>query len=364
MPEPTLNFFDTYTLAAVTEQIIPETFFFRTRYFPTGAEDVFTTDKVLAEYRKGERKMAAFVAPRVGDIPITRKGYSVHELTPAYMGVSAVLTADELKQRGFGESLYATSTAAERAAKLTLSDMEKMDKRLTRREEWMCARTMIENGCTMVEYLDEDTPGETNIVRFYEGENSEHLYTVANPWDSDNGNFRGDVKAMCKMLAKRGLNAVDLVVGSDVAEVILADAEVRELLKHDSGIIIGNKLEEQIAYPGVNRLGVMNFGGHYLNIWVVETTYEDDEGNDVPYFPTNSALVTFPNCGHMMYGAISQIDYGDTEFTTHAGQRIPKFILDQAHDIRKQRLACRPIAAPRDYCPYIYAANVCTASID
>ena len=57
----TLNFFDTYILMAIMEEVVPSTFFFRDRYFPTGEGDVIAADKVLTEYRRGDRKMAAFV---------------------------------------------------------------------------------------------------------------------------------------------------------------------------------------------------------------------------------------------------------------------------------------------------------------
>ena len=52
----TLNFFDTYILIAVMEEVVPNAFFFRDRYFPTGEGDVFAADKVLTEYRRGDRK--------------------------------------------------------------------------------------------------------------------------------------------------------------------------------------------------------------------------------------------------------------------------------------------------------------------
>ena len=76
---PNLNFFDNYVLMAVSEEIVPQQSFFRSRYFPTGAGDVFAADKVLTEYRKGDRKMAAFVSRRIGDIPMERQGYEIHE---------------------------------------------------------------------------------------------------------------------------------------------------------------------------------------------------------------------------------------------------------------------------------------------
>ena len=69
-----LNFFDTYILMAITEEIVPRQTFFKDRYFPTGDGDIFASDKVLTEYRKGDRKMAAFVSARAGDIPMERRG--------------------------------------------------------------------------------------------------------------------------------------------------------------------------------------------------------------------------------------------------------------------------------------------------
>ena len=67
-----LNFFDTYILMAIVEEIVPRQTFFKDRYFPTGDDDIFASDKVLTEYRKGDRKMAAFVSARAGDIPMER----------------------------------------------------------------------------------------------------------------------------------------------------------------------------------------------------------------------------------------------------------------------------------------------------
>ena len=74
-----LNFFDTYVLMAITEEIVPKASFFKDRYFPTGAGDIFKSDKVLTEYKKGDRRMAAFVSDRAGDIPVDRSGYAIHE---------------------------------------------------------------------------------------------------------------------------------------------------------------------------------------------------------------------------------------------------------------------------------------------
>ena len=354
---PTLNFFDNYTLMAIAEEIVPQASFFRDRYFPTGAEDIFAADKVLTEYKKGDRKMASFVSPRIGDIPVDRTGYEIHEYQPAYIAPSRLLTLDDLTKRGFGEALYSGSTPAERAARLQLRDLTDLDIRIARREEWMAVQTMINNACTMQEYVDANTVGDTKYVQFFDGQ-SDHTYTVANKWDTQSGDFFGDVKAMCRMLSKRGLKAADLVLGSDAADAILKLEEVQKLLDRNSGIIIGTIEQELSKYDGVVYMGTLNFGGFKLNLISVDESYVDDNNQEQKYFPATSAMVTAPNCGHMMYGQITQIDYGTTEFATYAAKRVTKFVLDQDKDLRKIRLGARPLAAPVNYCPYIYAANV------
>ena len=101
-----LNFFDTYVLMAIAEEIVPQQTFFRDRYFPTGERDIFACDKVLTEYSKGDRKMAAFVSARAGDIPMDRIGYAIHEYQPAFIAPSRLLTLDDLTKRGFGRIMF------------------------------------------------------------------------------------------------------------------------------------------------------------------------------------------------------------------------------------------------------------------
>lgn len=354
-----MNFFDTYTLIAIEEEIVPQQTFFRDRYFPTGEGDIFSADKVLTEYRKGDRKMAAFVDERAGDIPMDRRGYTVNEYQPTMIAPSRLLTLDDLRKRGFGEALYAQSTPAQRAARLIQEDLEDMGLRITRREEWMAVQTMLNNACTMQEYIDANTQGDIKYVKFFDNA-SEHTYTIASgaKWDGNNANIRSDVRNMARMLSSRGLPAVDLVLGVDAADAFLADKECRELLNKNSGIEIGTIYEQLTAYDGVALLGVINFGGYKLNVISADETYVDENGNTQHYFPTAGAMVTAPGCGHIMYGQITQIDYGTADFTTHTGMRIPKFFVDQHKDTRGLRLATRPLAAPKNYCPYIYAADV------
>lgn len=353
----TLDIFSTYTMRAVVELIQPETLFFSSRYFTTGAGDIFKSDKVLTEYRKGTRKMAAFVSPRLGYIPVERRGYEIREFEPAYIGLSRSLSVDDLKKRGFGEALYSNSTPAQRAVKLLSEDFAELDRRIRRREEWMCVQTMMHNACTMQEYSDAETRGEVRYVQFYDGTTSEHEYVTANKWNSSSANIIGDVAAMCRLLAKRGLNATDLIIGPDVADVFYKDEEIRKMLDKNYAVNFGT-INETITYPGVSTLGRFNFRGYVLTVYVVSTSYDDDDGKDTPYFPADAAMVTFPKCGHLMYGAVTLMPHGSEELSTIAARRVPKLVVDNPHNTRELQLGTRPLAAPSTYCPYIFADKV------
>lgn len=353
----TLDFFSSYVLAAIVKEVVPNTSFFRDRYFPTGEGDIIGADKVLCEYQDGDRTMAPFVTERVGDIPVERQGFQIYEYEPACIKISRPLKADELKKRMFGEALYANSDAATRAARLIADDFTTLDKRIQRREEWMAVQTMINNACTMQEYIDAQTKGEIKHIQFYQG-STDHTYTVANKWNSTNSDFMGDVSEMCRMLSKRGLPRTDLVLGVDAARAILKNEEVRQLLDKNSGIFVGSIKPTLTKYDGVTALGTLNFDGNELILWEVDEEVVDETGATVKLFPSTSAMVTAPNCGHIAYGAMWQIDYGATEHTMHIGNRIPKLSVNQETDIRKLRLGCKPLAMPRNKSPYIYAANV------
>ncbi len=355
-----IDFFKTYVLKSIIEEQVPAVGFFRDRYFPTGAADIFKADKVLTEYKDGDRKMAAFVAPRVGDIPVERGGYAIHEYQPAYIAPSRILTLDDLAKRGFGEALFSDLDVRARAAKIMAKDLVDLDGRITRREEWMAVQTMINNGCTMQEYIDDNTVGDTKVIKFYDGLTSDHVYIIAtgHEWDGASGDVYGDVVAMCRKLSRRGLPAADLVLGADAYDGFLGDSRIKDMMNRHVGFNDAVVDEQLTKYDGVTFVGTFNFSGFRLSVFVADETYVDSSNNTQSYFPAKSAMVSAPGCGHMMYGQITQIDYGSDEYTSYAAKRVPKVFVDQNNDNRKIRLGARPLAAPHNKSPYTYAANV------
>ena len=349
-----IDFFDTYYMAGMVEEIVPETTFCTDRYFSETEE--FSTDKVLVEYMDGDRRLAPYVDPRAGDIVIGREGYEVNEFEPPLIAPSRLLTLDDLKKRGFGEALYANSTPAERARKLQIRDLTDLTNRIKRREEWMAWQTMIFNRVECQEYIDAETTGRKIPLNFYDTTGSNPaLYTVNSAWATFAA-MQAGVEAMCDDLAESGLPAADLLLGSAAWATIKQFTDLQNLLDKRHEFI--GELEARIHVPGVTHAGYLDFNGYTLNIFIPKQRYKADNNVMTSYFPTKGALVTAPGCGKRYYGAITQIPYGASEPDTFTGQRIPKLVVDQEKDTRKLRLATRVVTAPKNKAPWRYAANV------
>jgi hypothetical protein len=361
-----VNILDTYYMAGLWEGLSPVNTFFRDRYFPTAAGDIYAADKVLVEYRDGDNDMAPFMVLDADPINVKREGYEIHDYEPTCIKQSRNLTADQLKQRGFGEAILSQSTEEERAAKLVQEDLALLERRFTRTEEYLCAQTMINNGFTVNEMLDANTVGKQATVKFYDPNlGNDGAYNIGTAWTTSTGwsEIVEDVRNMCRSLTRRGLPAKDLIVGQAVADVLLANTDFRSLVDKMSGIVIASPIVQELTkYDGVSLLGVINFGGYLLNVIVVDEQYRGLDSSNPPvpewknYFPAKSIMVTAPGAGHLMYAHIVHMDE-DGNIETITGKRVPDLFVDRKRKVREIILESRPFAAPLNYSPWIYAAG-------
>ena len=358
-----VNILDTYYMAGLWEGLSPVPTFFRDRYFPTGAGDIYAADKVLVEYKDGDNDMAPFMVMGADPINVKREGYEIHDYSPTYVSQSRDLTADQLKQRGFGEAILSKSTEEERAAKLVSEDLALLERRFSRTEEYLCSQVMINNGFTIQEHLDE-THTRTAELKYYDpAKGNDGVYTITQ-WGVGTtfADVCADIEAMCDALSERGLPAVDLVIGRKVRDFLLSMSDFRDLVNKQSGIIVaeGGIRQTLSQYQGVTFLGTINFNGYDLNVIVSNEQYSAVSGGSVVrtnYFPATSMMVTAPAAGHLMYAHIVHMDEAG-EIDTITGKRVPDLFVDRKKKKREIILESRPLAAPQNYSPWIYAAGV------
>lgn len=343
---------DTYYLMGIAAEIEPKKTWFKNRYF--NSVRTFNSDKVLFELKGSNRKIPVFVDENAGDIATSRGGYEIHEIEPSLIAPSRPMTLDDLKKRGYGEPLITGSTKAERAARIQMEDMQDLDAEISIREEWMCAQCLANYGFDMVEYVDANTVGKTKAVRFYNGSNPT-AYTTSGYWTTY-AVFKQNVLAMCDSLMNGSHEVADLILGSSVWATVSAFTDLQNLL--DNRRIEAGQLRASLAGPGVSFVGILDFDGYSLNVFVPRETYTDLNGQAATMFDAKAACVIAPNVGESLYGAVTQIPHGETEFVTFEGQRVPKLVVDDARDMRKLALKSRPLVAPKSVAPWRYAASV------
>lgn len=358
------SIYDTYYMLAALREMPLEQNFFKRRYFPTNENlDVFGTTKVLIDYKSEGRHMADFVLPRLGPISVGREGFSTYELEPGNISISRPLTLDQLTQRGFGESLMSNLKPEERARMLLMEDLSELNNRITRTEEKLAIDTIISNGATMRHVTENPDIYQDVKVQFYDGDDNPALYTPAAKWEhsvlaADGikiGSWYYDIVAMIKMLTRRGLPATDLVISPDVAEFIMEDPWV--VAMHDNRRIDIGRIDQNEMTPYVTDFGVINFGGHRLDVIVNENTYEADDGTEKPLMEPGTVFVTAANCGKGLYGAVTQLNEND-DFQTYTGTRVPDYIVTRRPPAKEIALTCRPLYVPRRPSPWSVAVKV------
>ena len=348
-----LNFFETHTLLMAVEQLNPPTTFLRNRYFPTNAStDVFSTNDVLVEYKDGSKRLAPFVAPRKGGVTILRSGYEVQRFEPPCIAPRRMLTIDDLNKRGFGEALLTQLTPEQRQRTLILKDAQELSEMITRREEAMAAEVMQTNACVMKHIADDADVYDEKYIAFYTGSSNPAQYTPSGNWSKDYAGILGDLGAMSRLLTKRGLPATDLVVGADVADAILANAEIQKLL--DLKNYEAGRIDPSVLGNGATHIATLNAKGRIINVICYDEEYTD--GSDTkPYIDPKSVILTAPGAGRTLYGAVSQVEQSDGQFHTYTGKRVPKYLSNAEGNTRSLTLTSCPLLIPNNKNPFIVA---------
>lgn len=361
---PALNIYSTYYMLGAVEEIPLEHTFFRDRYFPTNKElDVFGTARVLADYKERGQKIAPFVLPRVGAIPGVREGFNTFELEPCNISVSMPLTLDQLEARGFGESLLSNKTPEQRANALLIADLKELSSRISRAEELLAVKTILDNGATMAHQTSDPTIYQNITAKFYDGVSNPALYTPNSMWTHSTksgetwtpGSWYQDMCNMVSQLTTKGRPAKEFVISPDVADFLLNDGWFLYMLDNRR-IEMGQVKPEELT-ESVYQLCTFNFHGRNLAILVDEETYEDNAGNDTAFLPAKTVIVTAPDVGRGLYGAVSQVEK-DEKFHTYAGMRVPQHIATQQPPALETHLTARPLFVPKRANPWCVAKNV------
>ena len=329
----TIKIYSTRTMMTAISLMKPVYTFLRDTFFPN--VETYVTEHVDVDFKKGKRKMAPFVAPRIGGVIMDRQGFVTNTYKIPKIAPERVITQDDIKNRGMGEAIYSQKTPEERAKELLASDLIELDDYITRREEWMCRETLFNGKVIMT------GEGFEQVVDY--GFTNKEALSGSALWTDLNSDPVTYLKNKRLAIIQKTGKAPDIcVMASDVVDTFIQHPKVKELL--DIQRLNVGSIEPSIKDPSLTFIGKLPSVG--IEIYSYDEWFVDDDGVEKPMVPTGTILLGSRKSNKIVYGAITQIEKG--EFVTIEGMRIPKSWVDEDNEIRKVRLSARPLPVPGD----------------
>lgn len=338
-----MGIYDTTTLLAGIKTVKPVKTFLRDTFFPAKNNEELVTKIATFDVKKGKRRLAPFVAPRVGGVTLSRDGFATQSIQTPLIAPQRILTIDDLESRSFGENIVSTMTPQQRQAKIMADDLIELDEAITRREEAMAADLLFNGKIYIKAYIDTDgSKTQDSVVDF--GKKTDE--TAKKLWSAVDCDILSDLRNLRREIIKdSGSNANVLILGAKVYDELLKNEKFLKFfdIKNLNIATIDPVMQDNGAVTYVGRITSLGIDMYTYDEW-----YIDADGKEKPIVPEDKILLASRDLGKYMYGAVSQIDFGKDSFVTYLGTRIPKVWVDAAADNRMMRLSSRPIVTPRD----------------
>ena len=226
-----VNIYTPRYLAEVVRQAPPVRTFFRDTFFTN--RKTFATERVDIDIKKGGRRMAAFVHPRVGGKVLKSSGYQTESYKPPLINPYTVTTADQLMTRLPGEDLYSGMTPAQRAAQKLMDEYADLNDATTRREEWMAVQAITTGQIPVV------GEGVNEVIDF--GFTNKITLTGTARWGQTAAKILNNLDDWESQVLTNGFTNVDMVImGKEALKLFLADEDVQKKLDNrrvEMGII-------------------------------------------------------------------------------------------------------------------------------
>lgn len=338
-----MSIYETKTMLKAIGQKKPVFTFLRDVFFT--ASETLLTEKAEIDVKKGRRKLAPFVAPRIGGVVMTRDGFKTDVIKTPKIAPIRVLTADDIKKRTPGEDVYSQRTPDERAQVLLAQDMIELDEAITRREEWMCAQVLFNGGIVI------EVDGAKQNVDY--GFTNKKTLSGTARWGQSAGKVYENLKAWRSEIIKSTGKIPNIVVmAEDVADAFIEDPNIQKLM--DLARLNIGSIEPTYQGNGVTFIG--RLPGLGLEIYTYSEYYIEDgeESQEASMIPSGKLIMGSRALGKRYYGAVTQMEKGS--FVTFEGTRIPKHTTDDKNEIEELRMTSRPLPVPEDVDSWIVAA--------
>lgn len=334
----TVNIYEPRYMAEVVRQMPPVHTFFRDTFFTN--VKTFPTKRVDIDLVKGDRQMAAFVSPRAGGKAMLGRGYETKSYKPPMVSPYDVTDADQLMIRMPGEPLYGGKTPAQRAAEKLKEDSRRLNDAVTRREEWMCARAILDGQIVVKGDGVDDLIGFQHTLR--------ETLSAAQQWGKAGAKVLENLEDWEEKVRINGFMNVDMaLMGKTALRAFLADEAVLKILDNrrvEMGLVHPKDLPNGVKYIGhLNspNLDIYTYAEVFLDDWT------DTAKPAVKPLLDDNAVVLISSSAHYMraYGLITYITE-NRQWVTSQSERALNSYVERHPDRRVLEMMARPLPIP------------------
>jgi len=275
-----MSLFETRTLTQTINQLLPVGNFLTSTFFKNVQEP--TGEYIDVVIKKGKRRLAPFVSPKVAGKVITAMGKSVLTYKPGYVKDKRIFTP---KTALTPETVFYadTLTPVQRLANQIVTEQQDQVNMIDRRVEWMAAKSLTTGSVSII------GDGIEEVVDF--GMSGDHIVTLTGTalWSDATSKPRADVKKWKTKIQKDcGIAPNTMIGGLDAIEAYINNPNTKDsfdLRRIDNGTIDPKILPGGVTYYGYDKeLGIDIYS-------YTEWYFDEDSGIDEDLMPSDSIIL-------------------------------------------------------------------------
>jgi len=331
---------DTYDLIRVSESIKPAASYILDKFFPQ--KELIQADYLPIETLSEGRRIAPFVSKGARGLNVARAGSTVRAYKPPLIGARRTISLEDINLRSFGETpVLSTKTAEERAAEMQVRDLADLQRMLQNRRNAMASELMTTGKITVTAYGDDGKVADKSVIDYGIQQGTPKDWTAANATIFD------DIQSVSEAIQEAvGLIPTLMIVGANVEKYLRQNTEMKEwLLSANTNAVNFVNYQPRYTAPQVRNLGYIS--ALNLEIYSYLETYIED-GQVKSFLPADTVIIGVPERGRQVYGSVSYLPHGATEFTTALAENVPVYSASSDNQQTSLTVFSRFLPVPED----------------
>ena len=319
-----VNLFETRTLTQQVNQMYPIGSFLTDMFFKNVQNP--TAEHIDVVIKKGKRRIAPFVSPKVQGKVVTSLGKTVHTYKPGYIKDKRIF--DYMDGTTAQNVFYADNMSETQRLALRISeDLSDQTDMISRRIEVMVSEALTTGAVSIV------GDGIDDVVDF--GMDGTHKVTLTGTalWTDENSDPRANVLTWRdKIQEDSGLSPDVIIMGKEACAAYVNHAKVKDTLSNrriDMGIIEPKNLPKGVTYYGYDREAGVDI--YRYNEWY----YDEETQQNVAIMPVDKVILASTNAETVLaFGMIKDLKalYATRYFTKSWEEEDPsiRYLLTQS----------------------------------